>query len=123
MIHITHLPSVKRLVLEEQHGEDVLYQIFFEDYPEFDSIRPESMRSFVSFSRVLIKPGTTNQMHVHDDQEQVYFVLQGGGIIQVGEEKAEVKAGDSIFLPLSVPHGFVNNTEKLTILLMIGAKV
>jgi mannose-6-phosphate isomerase-like protein (cupin superfamily) len=61
-------------------------------------------------------------MHVHDDQEQVYFVLQGGGIIQVGEEKADVKAGDSIFLPVSVPHGFVNNTEKLTILLMIGAK-
>ena len=81
------------------------------------------MESFVSFSRVLIKPGTTNKINVHDDQEQVYFVLQGGGIIQVGEEKADVKAGDSIFLPVSVPHGFVNNMEKLTILLMIGAKV
>ena len=123
MVHITHLPSVKRLALEEEHGEDVLYQILFEDYPEFDSVKPGSMRSFVSFSRVLIKPGTTNQMHVHDDQEQVYFVLQGGGNVQVGEETAEVKAGDSIFLPASVPHGFVNNTGKLTILLMIGAKV
>lgn len=123
MIHVTHLPSVKRLALEEQHGEDTLYQIFFEDYPEFDSVRPESMRSFESFSRVLIKPGTTNQMHVHDDQEQVYFILQGSGIVQVGDETTEVKAGDSIFLPASVPHGFVNNSEKLVILLMIGAKV
>jgi quercetin dioxygenase-like cupin family protein len=123
MIHVTHLPSVKRLALEEQHGEDTLYQIFFEDYPEFDSVRPKSMRSFESFSRVLIKPGTTNQMHVHDDQEQVYFVLQGSGIVQVGDETTEVKAGDSIFLPASVPHGFVNNSEKLVILLMIGAKV
>ncbi len=123
MIHVTHLPSVKRLALEAQRGEDTLYQIFFEDYPEFDSVRPESMRSFESFSRVLIKPGTTNQMHVHDDQEQVYFVLQGSGIVQVGDETTEVKAGDSIFLPASVPHGFVNNSEKLVILLMIGAKV
>lgn len=123
MIHIAHLPSLKRMPLEDQHGEDTLYQIFFEDYPEFDSVRPESMRSFVSFSRVLIKPGTTNQMHVHDDQEQVYFVLQGGGIIQVGDETAEVRAGDSIFLPAKAPHGFVNNSEKLVILLMIGVRV
>ena len=39
MIHISHLPSVKRLALEEEHGEDVLYQIFFENYPEFDSVK------------------------------------------------------------------------------------
>ncbi len=109
--------------LEEQHGEDTLYQIFFEDYSEFDAVRPESMKSFMGFSRVLIKPGTTNQMHVHDDQEQVYFVQQGEGVIQIGEEKADVKAGDSIFLPVGVPHGFVNNSKKLVILLMIGTRV
>ena len=62
-------------------------------------------------------------MHVHPDQEQVYFVLQGGGIIQVGEEKKQVQAGDAIFLPAGIPHGYVNNTEKLTILLMIGANI
>ncbi|MCK5671249.1 cupin domain-containing protein [Candidatus Bathyarchaeota archaeon] len=123
MIHIAHLPSLKRMPLEEQHGEDTLYQIFFEDYPEFGAVRPDSMKSFMGFSRVLIKPGTTNQMHVHDDQEQVYFVQQGEGVIQIGEETADVKAGDSIFLPVGVPHGFVNNSEKLVILLMIGTRV
>lgn len=123
MLHIVNLNTVKRLPLEEEHGKDVLYQVFFEDYPEFDSVKPESMKSFESFSRVLIKPGTTNEMHVHDNQEQVYFVLQGGGVIQVGDKEGDVRAGDVIFLPAKVPHGFVNNTEKLTILLMIGAKV
>ena len=121
-MHIVHMPSLKRLPLEEQHGSDVLYQIFFEDYPEFGAEKPDSMKAFTSFSRVLIKPGTTNQMHVHEDQEQVYFVIQGGGIIQVGDEKQQVSAGDAVFLPANIPHGFVNNTEKLTILLMIGAK-
>ena len=62
-------------------------------------------------------------MHVHQDQEQVYFVLQGGGEIKVGDEKQQVKAGDSIFLPATIPHGFLNNTMKLTILLMVGVKV
>ena len=123
MLHIVNLPSLKRLPLEEIHGTDTLYQIFFEDYPEFDAVKPDSMKTFANFSRVLIKPGTTNQMHVHDDQEQVYFVLQGGGEIQVGEEKAPVSAGDVVFLPAKVPHGFVNDTKKLAILLMIGARV
>lgn len=114
---------MKRMPLEEQHGEDTLYQIFFEDFPEFGAVKPDSMRSFMGFSRVLIKPGTTNEMHVHEDQEQVYFVLQGEGVIQIGDEKADVKAGDSIFLPVNEPHGFVNNSDKLVILLMIGTKV
>ena len=123
MIHTAHLPSVKRLPLGDIHGTDVLYQVFFEDYPEFDSVKPETMKTFMMFSRVLIKSGTTNQMHTHNDQEQVYFVMQGGGIIQVGEEEKRVTSGDAIFLPAAIPHGFVNDTEKLTILLMIGAKV
>lgn len=123
MIHTVHLPSVKRLPLEDIHGTDVLYQVFFEDYPEFDSLKPEDMKTFMMFSRVLIKPGTTNQMHVHNDQEQVYFVMQGGGVIKVGDEETRVTSGDAIFLPAAVPHGFINDTEKLTILLMIGAKV
>jgi mannose-6-phosphate isomerase-like protein (cupin superfamily) len=123
MLHIVNLPSLKRFPLEEQHGKDVLYQIFFEDYSEFDAVKPDSMKGFTSFSRVLLKPGTTNEMHVHYDQEQVYFVTQGGGIITVGDEEGEVKAGDVVFLPANIPHGFVNNTDKQTILLMIGVKV
>ncbi len=123
MIHIVNMNKVKRLALEEEHGSDVLYQVFFEDYPEFDAVKPDSMTGFERFSRVLIKPGTTNEMHVHENQEQVYFVLQGGGIIHVGDEESEVKAGDVIFLPAKIPHGFVNNSDKLTIMLMIGARV
>lgn len=123
MIHTVNVPSVKRLPLEDEHGKDVLYQVFFEDYPEFNSVKPKSMKTFESFSRVLIKPGTTNEMHLHPTQEQVYFVLQGGGIITVGDEIAMVKSGDAIFLPANISHGFVNNTEKLTVILMIGAKI
>ena len=90
MLHIVNVPAVRKLALEVEHGKDVFYQVFFEDYPEFDSVKPESMKAFESFSRVLIKPGTTNKMHVHEDQEQVYFVVQGGGIITVGDEMGDV---------------------------------
>lgn len=41
----------------------------------------------------------------------------------MGDEKRDVGVGDAKFLPADIPHGVMNNTDKLTILMMIGAKV
>jgi mannose-6-phosphate isomerase-like protein (cupin superfamily) len=81
------------------------------------------MKAFTNFARLTLKPGGTNQVHVHDDAEQVYIVLRGGGTVQVGDEKAEVKAGDAVFLPAKVPHGFFNTGNKTVVILLIGTHV
>lgn len=101
----------------------MFHQIFFEDFPEYDAKKPEQMKGFDNFSRVLIKPGTRNEIHRHKGVEQMYSVLRGRGEVQVGDEKRDVGVGDAKFLPADIPHGFMNNTDKLTILMMIGAKV
>lgn len=41
--------------------------------------------------------------------------------MQVGDEKAEVKAGDTIFLPRTIGHGFFNTTDKIAVILLIGS--
>jgi quercetin dioxygenase-like cupin family protein len=122
-MYVEHLPSLVKKPLVEQHGEDCLYQIWWEDYEAFEAKKPESMKSFVSFSRVTLKPGADNKMHDHDDIEQFYLVMEGAGKVRVGDEERVVTAGDAIFLPAKVPHGFENNTDKTTILLMIGAQI
>lgn len=81
------------------------------------------MRSFTNFARLTLKPGGTNQVHVHEDAEQVYIVLRGEGTVQVGDEKAKVKAGDAIFLPAKIPHGFFNTGNKTAVLLLVGTRV
>ena len=78
------------------------------------------MKAFTNFARITIKPGGTNRVHTHKDIEQVYIILCGGGIIQVGDEKAEVKAGDTIFLPNAIGRVFFNTTDKLAVILLIG---
>jgi len=125
MVHIKHIPSIKKQPLEETHGKTSLYQIFWQSDAHGAKFgeKPESMKSFTNFARITIQPGGTNQVHVHEDIEQVYIVLMGKGIVQVGDEKAEVKAGDAIFLPAGVPHGFVNISDKPAILLLIGTRV
>ncbi len=126
MIYIKHIPSIKKLALEETHGKTSLYQVFWQSDAhgaKFGEKKPESMKSFTNFARITIQPGGTNKVHVHNDIEQVYIVLRGKGTVQVGDEKAEVKAGDAIFLPAKIPHGFVNTGDKPAVLLLIGTRV
>ncbi|KYH42808.1 MAG: cupin domain-containing protein [Candidatus Bathyarchaeota archaeon B63] len=126
MIYIKHIPSIKKQAIEDMHGATSLYQIFWqsdEHGARFGEKKPEPMKSFSNFARITVQPGGTNQIHVHEDVEQVYIVLRGRGTVQVGDEKAEVKAGDAVFLPAKVPHGFVNTGDKPAVLLLIGTRV
>jgi mannose-6-phosphate isomerase-like protein (cupin superfamily) len=122
-MYIEHIPSLVKKPLVEDHGEDCLYQSWWEDDETIDAKKPESMKSFVHFSRITLKPGADNKTHDHDDIEQFYLVMEGTGKVWVGDEEREVSAGDTIFLPAKVPHGFENTTDKPTILLMIGAQI
>jgi mannose-6-phosphate isomerase-like protein (cupin superfamily) len=108
------------------HGGSSLYQVFWQSDAhggKFGETKPDSMKAFTNFARLTLKPGGTNQVHVHDDAEQVYIVLRGGGIVQVGDEKAEVKAGDAVFLPAKVPHGFFNTGKKTAVILLVGTHI
>ncbi|QMW07087.1 cupin domain-containing protein [Spirosoma foliorum] len=45
-------------------------------------------------------------LHVHFDQDELWYVLEGEFLIKVGEVIHQVKAGDTVFGPRNVPHCF-----------------
>lgn len=49
-------------------------------------------------------------MNLHTHQDEIFFVVQGEYLFQVGDEKYNLKAGDTIFLPRAVPHAFAQLT-------------
>lgn len=49
--------------------------------------------------------------HVHFDQDEWFYVLQGNYAFEIGDEDFRLKAGDSIFAPRGVPHGWANVGE------------
>jgi quercetin dioxygenase-like cupin family protein len=112
--------------LVDHHGASAMYQVWWQEDSAgavFNAKKPKDMKTFKHFARVTLQPGETNNLHTHKDAEQVYIVTAGEGIAQVGEEKQHVKAGDAIFLPANVPHGFFNTGDKPAVVLMIGAAV
>ncbi len=54
---------------------------------------------------VVLEPGEAPPLHVHDDTEQIFFVLEGNGLLQIGEsaERHAVKQGDVVRIP---PHTY-----------------
>jgi mannose-6-phosphate isomerase-like protein (cupin superfamily) len=63
-------------------------------------------------SVVEIKPGGSQRVHSHVP-EQIYYILEGKGLMTVGDQKEHVGPGDCIFIPTETPHGLDNHGEVL----------
>ena len=51
-------------------------------------------------------------LHAHAGQDEMFFVLDGTYIFQLGQEKQQLQAGDVIFLPRGVQHTWVQMSER-----------
>jgi mannose-6-phosphate isomerase-like protein (cupin superfamily) len=43
-------------------------------------------------------------LHVHEREDELFYVLEGEHVIQVGDEEFELGPGDLAFAPRGVPH-------------------
>jgi mannose-6-phosphate isomerase-like protein (cupin superfamily) len=85
-------------------------------------MRPEGITSYLLASPqtssaehltttlVVIQPGGEQRIHSHRS-EQVYFILEGGGLMTVGNETQRVGSGDCVFIPAGQPHGLKNDGD------------
>ncbi len=68
----------------------------------------------------VLKPGGMIEAHV-DPYEEIYYVLQGEGIMMVEGEKQRVKPGDAIWIPFGSPHSVENDGDEDCVVLVIAA--
>jgi quercetin dioxygenase-like cupin family protein len=55
-------------------------------------------------------PGQELPVHVHAHEHEVFDVWQGTGTMYLDGEVVELKAGDTVFVPAGVEHGFKNTS-------------
>ncbi len=58
-----------------------------------------------------LEPGDRLATHT-DSAEEILYIVSGRGEAEVGEERADVGAGDLAVIPAMVPHGLVNVGEE-----------
>ena len=51
-------------------------------------------------------------LHIHHEQEEWFYLLEGEMIVEVGGERTRLHSGDSVLAPRSVPHAYLYVAEK-----------
>ena len=68
-----------------------------------------------------LRPGQAQKSHTHPGADKVYYVLEGGGTFQVGDEQRVLHAGMIVLAPSGVEHGVKNaSSGDLTLLVLMA---
>jgi quercetin dioxygenase-like cupin family protein len=119
MIEKTNLLDLEKKPNTAMHGEKALYQILWGAVPQ----GTPTLKSISSVARITIPPHETNLIHNHVKDEQVYIILEGSGVVQVGDEKTSTREGDVVILPANIPHALFNTSDSQCVILNIGAHI
>jgi quercetin dioxygenase-like cupin family protein len=67
-----------------------------------------------------VAPGQSQKPHTHDDQDKIYYVIEGSGRFTLGGREERLSAGEALVAGAGVEHGLVNDgTEPLHVLVVV----
>ncbi len=77
------------------------------------------------FEQTSVSQGRGTPLHLHFEQDEIFYVLEGEYLFQSGDQKHLLKAGDTIFLPRMVPHAWTQASEsgKMAVILQPAGKL
>lgn len=77
------------------------------------------------FEQTSLSQGKGTPLHMHHGQDEIFYVIDGAYKFQVGNDKYDLKTGDSIFLPRKVAHAWTQVSEKgkMTVIMQPAGKL
>ena len=97
---IRNIAAVKWREFPDQHGGALSKPL----------VMPETAGSrHIDYRISMYRPMAHVKLHRHKVQEQVYHVLEGEGLMEIGDETRVVRRHDVIYLPPGIEHS-INNT-------------
>jgi mannose-6-phosphate isomerase-like protein (cupin superfamily) len=63
-----------------------------------------------------MKPGNEPPPHVHEREDELFYVLEGAFDVFDGDEAFELQAGGCVFMPRLRPHGFIIRSPRFRML-------
>jgi mannose-6-phosphate isomerase-like protein (cupin superfamily) len=74
-----------------------------------------------NFGIIEIAPGRVLEEHIHDGEDDAFYILEGEMTFTFGEETAAAPPGTFVLVPPGVQHGFRNDTDAPVRMLNIHA--
>jgi len=74
------------------------------------------LQSLVAADLVTVAPGSTSQIHRHNNADTVLYIISGTGEIIVAEEAIPVRAGERVLVGKAVYHGVITRADTMVFL-------
>ncbi|HEY1679880.1 MAG TPA: cupin domain-containing protein [Candidatus Sulfotelmatobacter sp.] len=81
------------------------------------------LRSVSHFSEVIIDPHGSCESVRYEREEEIYFVSQGTGLLQLADETHPLRAGDFTYFAPGLKHGVSNNSSSPLRVLVMAFKI
>ena len=69
-----------------------------------------------------MKKGTEPPPHIHDREDELFYILSGEIMVFADGQVFTVAAGESVFLPKKVPHAYLIQSDVCHVLALIYAR-
>ena len=67
------------------------------------------------------EPGQEHTAHTHSGQDKLYFVLEGTGVVRIGDDTAVLNSGDAAFAPSGIVHSIQNpGPDRLVVMAVLA---
>jgi 8-oxo-dGTP diphosphatase len=73
-------------------------------------------------NEVYVRPGETITAHQHEDMEEVFYFLEGNGVMQIGQKEVRIAPGDRIIVPIQTMHVLTNTKDTEMKFVCFGVK-
>lgn len=69
-------------------------------------VRAQDTGGRLSVCEFVCPPGFATPLHVHDREDETWWVIEGQVRYRCGAEEFDAEPGACLYLPLGIPHGF-----------------
>ena len=104
-MHISTRKNAQREIQKKCHdgeGQILFREVFKKE--DFES-------NLQHLHETIIDPHSTIGYHLHEGNEEIYYIIQGEGIMKIDGEEKRVFAGDAIITHSGSYHGLINDTD------------
>jgi mannose-6-phosphate isomerase-like protein (cupin superfamily) len=66
----------------------------------------------LSLAEAIVFPGESTFLHYHTESEEIYYICQGKGVVEVSNETQPIKPLDAIAIPARKKHRITNTGKE-----------
>ncbi len=81
------------------------------------------LKGVARYGELTVAPDGRSATVSYPAEEQIYYILDGNGILLYDDQRVPVKKNDYMYLPVGVRHGIANESNQPVRLLVMGFKI